>query len=369
MMPTQPPGTSGSSARQLAIGPLNVAGQGFQWAEACRAHLGTPAFSFASVRPSARRLNGPSHRQILHHRIRPEFVKAAGARLLFRSTTHFLNESFTTITGDQRRDYLNHDLDWLGANRINVAVVFHGSDIRSPGRHLAEEPVSFFNLVPGEMLAGWENTTATRRRQALDSGLPLYVSTPDLLLDLPEATWLPLVIDAAAWHQGTPAFSSAKPRVLHVPSRRDPPIKGTSYIDPVLTRLSQSGHVEYISPQSVRHERMPELVGSVDIVIDQLLTGSYGVAAIEAMAAGRLVIGNVSKAVRDRVGANLPIVDCLPDQLNELILSIVADPARYAGVAAQGPVFVADHHSGATSAFALHGWLGSEPGSATGMAG
>lgn len=342
---------------RLAIGPLNVAGQGFQWAEASTANLGIPAFSFASRLQSNRRLNGLSHRGVLHHRLRPTFVKETWAKLLLRDTSHLLGESLTTITGDQRRDDLTRDLDWLGERGIDVAVVFHGSDIRSPSHHLENEPSSFFTLMPADMVAALEKSTARRRRLARESALPLYVSTPDLLLDLPEATWLPLVIDPGTWRQEIPAFSGAEVRVLHLPSRRVPPIKGTSYIDPVLTRLARSGEVEYLSPESLPHEKMPSVVGSVDIVIDQLLTGSYGVAAIEAMAAGRLVVGNVNQAVRDRVGATIPIVDSTPDALEDLIRTIAADPARYAETAARGPAFVAEFHSGTQSAAALRGWL------------
>jgi hypothetical protein len=136
-----------------------------------------------------------------------------------------------------------------------------------------------------------------------------------------------------------------------------PPIKGTSFIDPVLVRLAAEGLVEYVSPESVPHEQMPELVRSVDVVIDRLLDGVYGVATIEAMAAARLVIGNIEPDVRAAVGSTIPIVDCAPDELEEVVREIAADPRRFAQIAEEGPAFVESHHSGARSARSLVGWL------------
>jgi hypothetical protein len=256
-----------------------------------------------------------------------------------------------------RTDNLSRDLPWLGDASISVGVLFHGSDIRSPSRHMDLQPYSYFRLMDQRTVSGREESTSRTRQLARESGLPLFVSTPDLLLDLPAATWLPLTVDLAAWRSTTPAFTADRLRVLHVPSRRKPPIKGTSFIDPVLTRLAAEGLVEYISPDSVPNERMPELVRSADVVIDQLLSGSYGVAAVEAMAAARLVVGSVGTYVRAAVGPPIPIVDCAPAELEELVRSIAADPVRFASTAREGPAFVESFHSGARSARTLAGWF------------
>ena len=342
---------------RLAIGPLNTAGQAFQWAQACRTHGDFEAFSFAGSRRSARRITGPSHRRAVHHRIRPTLLKTRWTKFLLRNATHFLDESFTTITGDLRTESLQRDLPWLRDAGISVGVLFHGSDIRSPSRHIETRANSYFRLMEPGMLAPIEESTARTRRLARRSGLPLFVSTPDLLQDLPEATWLPVTADLAAWQSTTAAFEARRLRVLHIPSRRVPPIKGTSFIDPVLTRLAAEGLLDYVSPESVAHAEMPALIHSVDVVIDRLLDGVYGVATIEAMAAARLVIGNVEADVRAVVDSPIPIVDCAPDELEEVMREIAADPLRFASIAEEGPAFVEFHHSGAKSVRALVGWL------------
>ena len=181
--------TSRRSAVKLVIGPDNTAGQAFRWAESCRTYEGVESVSFAGSRRSARRIDGPSHRRALHHRVRPTLLKTTWARFLLRNATHFLNESFSTITGDRRTESLNRDLPWLRDVGISVGVLFHGSDIRSPSRHMDSQPSSYFRIMEPQMVSSMEESTSRNRQLARESGLPLFVSTPDLLLDLPEATW------------------------------------------------------------------------------------------------------------------------------------------------------------------------------------
>ena len=198
------------STVKLAIGPHNTAGQAYQWSQACRLHEGVESASFAAFPRRARRITGPSHRRSLHHRVRPTLLKARWTRALLRDVTHFLDESFSTITGDLRTDNLIRDLPWLRDEGVSVGVVFHGSDVRSPSRHVDSQPSSYFRLMTPETVSSMEKSTARTRQLALDSGLPLFVSTPDLLQDLPGATWLPVVADLPVWHSNTAAFAAPR---------------------------------------------------------------------------------------------------------------------------------------------------------------
>ena len=69
--------------------------------------------------------------------------------------------------------------------------------------------------------------------------------------------------------------------------------------------------IEYRQIVGVPHAEMPEFYAGADIVLDQFTLGSYGVAACEAMASGRLVMGHVDEParaeVRDRTGLDLPV--------------------------------------------------------------
>jgi glycosyltransferase involved in cell wall biosynthesis len=109
---------------------------------------------------------------------------------------------------------------------------------------------------------------------------------------------------------------------------------------------------------------MSTFIADADIVIDQLLLGSYGVAACEAMAAGRAVIGNVDDHVREVVrqasGFELPIIQATPDDLEQVLARLACDPSELSEAARRGPSFVGAVHSGAHTLKAMRGFLGLE---------
>jgi glycosyltransferase involved in cell wall biosynthesis len=142
------------------------------------------------------------------------------------------------------------------------------------------------------------------------------------------------------------------PKVVHAPSQ--PLLKGTDLIDPVLARLADAGRIEYIRAEGVAAAEVRRLYAAADIVADQFRMGIYGVAAVEAMAAGRLVVSDVDpatqRAVAEGTGLDLPIMKVAAANLEEALERIIADPAPARALAAQGPAFAGAVHSGGRSA-------------------
>ncbi|HEU4945772.1 MAG TPA: glycosyl transferase family 1, partial [Kribbella sp.] len=225
--------------------------------------------------------------------------------------------------------------------------------------HAEREPWSPFRRL--------DEFTEVLERQALRFGAvvretpgPVFVSTPDLLAELPAAHWLPVTIDPAPWARAAvPVMARERPVVVHAPS--NPRLKGSEAIETAMAELAARGLVEYRRIEGVPHDRMPAVVGDADIVVDQLVMGLYGVAACEAMAAGRLVVSYVGDPVRaevrNRTGLEIPIVEANPETLTEVIIALVADRDGAAERAAAGPRFVATLHGGRRSAEALARWL------------
>lgn len=342
--------------RVLAIGPANYAGQAHEWARAARSHLGIPAHSFAysrSLRPGAAALSFPVDKRLPHHRLTPAFVKRLFAAHLLRPGDHLALDGFLRLLARADAPGLPDDLSWLRLRDLSAALIAHGSDVRDPSAHAKRSKSSFFHEVPGEWRAELARRAAHNRRIANDSGLPLFVSTPDLRLDLPSSTWLPLTIDATRWQPAAPALQRSRPLVLHVPSQRNPPIKGTRHIDAILTQLDAQGRIKYASPMRLDRVRLRAAVLSCDILIDQIQTGSYGVAAVEGMAAGRVVVGHVEPAVSRLMEEAPPILNATPSTLAATMERILAEPTWAQSAADRGQSYVARWHDGRAAAAAL----------------
>ncbi|WP_336653160.1 MULTISPECIES: hypothetical protein [unclassified Leucobacter] len=212
---------------------------------------------------------------------------------------------------------------------VDVAYLAHGTDARLPSRHMREHPISYYD-DPAVYLPRAEQVAARNIALLKSCGRPVFVSTPDLLSDLPGGVWCPVVVDPARWaapgRRERPA--GAPLRVAHAPSVAA--YKGTPLIMPVLERLQAEGVIELDLIQGVPSANMPARFAAADVMLDQFRTGSYGVAACEAMAAGCVVVGEVFESVRNSIleatGMDLPVVEATPGTLEGALRRLAADP-------------------------------------------
>ncbi len=350
---------------RVYIAPTNYAGQGFLWARALEAadpRIG--ARNMAVDLPGGYAFAADTLVPIAAVNASAEWAVAEWAAA--SSFTHVLVEAERAMFGKRHGRSLEAEVAALEAAGVSVAFLGHGTDVRDPDRHMGLTPWSPFGEDP---------RTPVLRADARENlallhklGRPVFISTPDLAADLPEATWCPVVVDAARFAAPRSAFAEGVPtgpvQVIHASS--NPLQKGSDRIEPALAPLIASGILDYRLITATPAAEMPQVFASADIVLDQFRVGSYGVAACEAMAAGRVVVGHVLPAVRERVlrdtGFELPIVEATPDTLHDVVAALISDPERARAAAAAGPTFVAAVHSGALSAAALlQHWITPQP--------
>lgn len=350
-----------STPVRLVIGPANEAEQGFQWARATeRSLLGVTAVAMMGFDPGGYRVQADlAVPTAVYLRSKP-WHDALEAFL--RSCTHVIIESALPLLGRRYNSDVIAEVRALRAAGVKVALLFHGSDVRLPSQHRREIPWSPF-MNPDLPSAILEDKAALAASIVSELGGTVLVSTPDLLRYQPDAMWCPVVIDVDRWrvHRDDASARTGPPVVLHAPS--NPLIKGSHLIDPVLRRLESEGLIEYRRVQGLTYAQMKQQYAECDIVLDQFLIGSYGVAACEAMAAGCIVVGYVDSvtrlAVLQQTGHEVPIVDATVDTLDTVLRLVIAEPVEVALERRREAVrFVGDVHDGRRSAEALRGFLG-----------
>ncbi len=341
----------------LAIGPANYAGQAHAWARAVSEHLAAEAVSF-TVQTVRRGYDFPVDRRIPRALYYLPMARGARAARFLRAYSHVILDGFRTLYYDRSPRAFEECARGLVRRGPSLALMAHGSDVRDPDAHLDRFAHSYFKEGDADWLAQRRAITARNRATARALGVPVFVSTPDMLRDLPGATWIPVCLRPDEWASDAPVLERAVPRVLFVPSQGSPPIKGTRYVDPVLRRLHERGAIEYVAPRGVPHAEMRRLVRGADIVVDQLLFGSYGVAAVEAMAAGRVLVGNVT-TLDASVLPELPRVEnATPDDFEDVLLGLLDRRDEARGDAAANVDFVRRWHDGRESARRLGPFLG-----------
>lgn len=345
--------------KRILIAPVNYSGQGRAWAEALElADSSISARNMAVEVPGGFSFDtdlevpvGTYHND--HDWQQRQFLSASTA-------THVLIEAEEPPFGRLMGRSVDAQARALIEKGVNVAYIAHGTDVRLPSRHIELNPYSYYS-DPKIYLPRAEKVAARNIDLVENSGRVAFVSTPDLLLDLPRAYWCPVVVKPQRWAAARgPREPNSPLRVFHAPSVSA--YKGTSLILDTLERLNAENVIEFTIVQGVPSAEMPGVFAQADVVLDQFRTGSYGVAACEALAAGCVVLGQISTQVRTEVqratGLNVPIINATPGSLETKLRKLSATPDLDA-LRERSFNFVSRVHDGRLSAKTLiEHWIG-----------
>ncbi len=340
----------------LRIGNANTGGQPRLWASALmREHPEAIAESVWLIRDQP--VTFPADHNVTYQ----QWVSPAWQRQLVRKlenrVTHVLTESHRPAVGAKFGKYFHEETAWFKEVGIAQALVFHGSDIRNPRLHAALELDSPFRDPEEELTAALQGQVDAITPHVLAFDGPVFVTTMDLMDYLPEATWLPVVVDTDIWSSDIVPFSRpGAPKVFHAPSRGS--MKGTDDVDQICLRLQAEGRIRYVREEGLTRQRMQESMMDCDIVIDQLRLGDYGITAVEAMSGGKIVIGHVSERVRKRIDGDVPIVEAAWHNLREVLEAVMENPDRVADLSQAGRDYARRWHDGRASAAVLADFMG-----------
>lgn len=343
-----------SAPTRLYIGPANYAGQGRRWAHAVQANRPeTEAVNMTVAVPgSVLQFEADIVVPLRTYMGDEEWQSAHFAYV--SSFTHVLFESGRPLFGELFGPSSFDEAPLVAAKGPIVGMICHGSDARLPSRHAAADTWSpFHDRTLATPASERRVVEFLRRLEAFDG--PAFVTTPDLLDDVPEGVWCPVVVEVDRWAGGSAPLTRERPVVVHSPSHSG--VKGSELIEPAVRQLEAEGLLTYRRVEGIAPDAVPDVYRSADIVLDQFRLGSYGVAACEAMAAGRVVLGHVTPEVRDRVraiaGVELPVVEATPDSIADVLRSVIADRDAARATAEASVAFVRELHDGRRSAHVL----------------
>lgn len=345
---------------RLLIAPANYAAQGYAWA---RAVENLPGVGAVNMQVRGDQFGFPADYSIeLRAFQRAYHWSRKHRKAVATQFSHVLFEAELPILGRVSGFSIRREVTMLREAGVAVAFVSHGSDLRLPSRHAIDEWSPFLDATD-PWVQGRESRARSTNQLLNEIGAPIFVVTPELLVDRPDAIWLPNVVSPERWSASSSPLSGKVPRVLHAPTNGV--VKGTHLIEPVTHELHRLGVIEYISRHGVPSAEMPDQYRAVDVVLEQFRLGIYSTTAIEAMAAGRVVVAYLRDQVREHVrsvsGLDVPIVQATPDTLDQVLRDISSRPDHYREIAAQGPQYVRAIHDGTYSARVLARFLTQDP--------
>jgi hypothetical protein len=234
---------------------------------------------------------------------------------------------------------------WLRKPRV---VEFFGSEIRIPEIATADNP--FLARLLADPQGGYHlSRAASRAAQARFAryGFACLVPAPELgdyvqpdLFPTHYNTETRVLLD-----DFSPAYPdpyARRPVVVHAPSKQA--IKGTAYVLQAVEALKARCDFEFRLIHDLPHAEAMSLMRDCDIMLDQFVIGSFGVAALEAMAMGKPVICYLKPSVAAALPSDAPFINANPETLTETLGCLLADGERRAALGQRSRAYVAAHH-------------------------
>jgi glycosyltransferase involved in cell wall biosynthesis len=124
-----------------------------------------------------------------------------------------------------------------------------------------------------------------------------------------------------------PSRLTARPLIVHAPTNSY--LKGTEFVLEAIQRLRRNGYeFEFTLVEGMTQENAIQCYRKADIIIDQLLQGSFGVFSLEGMALGKPVLCYIRKQLLNKYPPGLPIVVADKISCYEALRKLIQEPER-----------------------------------------
>ncbi len=154
--------------------------------------------------------------------------------------------------------------------------------------------------------------------------------------------FIPLVIDIREFDIPAEALPNKRLTIVHAPT--SPEIKGTAHVLKAVEELKTEFDFDFILVQGMSYPEAKKVYQSADIVIDQLLVGSYGLFSIENMALGKPVVCWISDFMMDNYPPELPLIRANPDTIKQVLTGLLRNRDSLQEIGQRSRQFVEIHH-------------------------
>lgn len=233
------------------------------------------------------------------------------------------------------------DLPYL--KRMNKKRLMHhwGNDVRTETAATRNNPYAYTgDSPPAEHI---HRTLCELSRFVDDAIVQDYEVYPYVSDYYERVHVVPIAFDV---HNTTPSYPTLEndmPLVVHAPT--NPLFKGTAQIEAAMERLREEGcRFEYRRVEKMSNAEALQLYRRADIVVDQILCGSYGLLAVESMALGKPVVGFIREDLVSMFPEAPPIESATPDTVQAVVRALLTDPQRRRTRGWMGRKYAEKHH-------------------------
>ena len=239
---------------------------------------------------------------------------------------------------------LCHDFSDLSEIKSrNKKMIMHhwGNDVRFHDQAKVSNPYAYTGDSPPNRVIHDNLTKITAHiKEAIVQDYEVYDYVKDYY---DKVHVLPIAIDLQHFKPNFPSLQKERLLILHAPT--NPNFKGTLFIEKTIEKLKEEYNFEYRRIEKMNHEEAIKHYEEADIIIDQILCGSYGLLSVESMALGKPVLTYIRPDLEASFPVELPIVNSNPDNLYEQVKTLLDNPELRRELGIKGRRYAEKIHS------------------------
>ncbi len=140
-----------------------------------------------------------------------------------------------------------------------------------------------------------------------------------------------------------PSTTCTKPLIVHAPTNTY--LKGTEFVLQGIDRLRKKGlDFEFKLIEKMTHAEAIRAYRKADIIVDQLLQGSFGVFSLEGMALGKPVVCFIREQLQSKYPPGLPIVNANKDTFYDVMKSLIKHPEKQSKIGVAGRTYIEQYY-------------------------
>ncbi|MBE3554347.1 MAG: glycosyltransferase family 1 protein [Thermicanus sp.] len=137
---------------------------------------------------------------------------------------------------------------------------------------------------------------------------------------------LPLAFSVFETIPRYPGQEEREPLILHAPTQ--PLFKGTKQIEEALARLKEKGlSFRYRRIEGMSNREALQAYREADLIIDQILCGSYGLLSVEGMSLGKPVVAYIREDLKGTYPEVPPIASAHPGNIIQVLEELIRSPS------------------------------------------
>lgn len=137
-------------------------------------------------------------------------------------------------------------------------------------------------------------------------------------------------------------FGEEPIKLIHTPSAKG--AKGTKFVRKAVDNLKSRYNIEYIEIHNKEHSEAVNAIMQADILLDQFVLGSYGIACCEALAMGKPVLCYLMDPIVNLLPRDCPIINANPNNLQAVLENIIINPKTIYEIGVKSRQYAEKYH-------------------------